>query len=86
MPIYEYKCEDCGTPIEIRHGATEIPDIKCELCGGKMKKIFQPVGIVFKGSGFYKTDSRVSSGSREKKQVSTPNNKSSEKRNVSKKG
>ena len=43
MPIYNYKCEKCGVDLEIIHKITETPEIKCEFCGGKKKKIFHPV-------------------------------------------
>ncbi|HDP69956.1 MAG TPA: hypothetical protein ENN38_03985 [Actinobacteria bacterium] len=60
MPTYEYRCVECESNFEVHHGINEEPGIRCEFCGGRTKKIFQPVGIVFKGSGFYKTDSKKS--------------------------
>ncbi len=61
MPIYEYMCGDCKEITEAIHGADENPTINCSTCGKRAKKIFSPAGLVFKGSGFYKTDSRSAS-------------------------
>ena len=58
MPIYEYQCELCGTVRDIKHGFKETTSETCEKCGGPLKRLFSPAGIVFKGSGFYLTDSR----------------------------
>ena len=58
MPLYEYQCRDCRKTHEVRHGFKETFDGKCEACGGEMARVFSPTGIVFKGSGFYLTDSR----------------------------
>ncbi len=63
MPLYEYQCESCGQAVDKRHGFDESMADRCEHCGGKLKRTFSPAGIVFKGSGFYVTDSRKSSGS-----------------------
>ncbi|MBC7252923.1 MAG: hypothetical protein H5T72_03005 [Actinobacteria bacterium] len=59
MPTYEYKCLDCSDVFETVHGVNESVD-NCPRCGGKVRRLFHPVGIIFKGSGFYKTDSRAS--------------------------
>lgn len=61
MPIYEYACTACGERTEVRQSFDEPPLQDCSLCGGKLRKLFSPVGIVFRGSGFYATDSRGSS-------------------------
>ncbi len=58
MPLYEYKCRSCNTTAEVRHGFKEEYDGTCAACGGEMARVFTPTGIVFKGSGFYLTDSR----------------------------
>ena len=58
MPTYEYRCSDCGHQFEIYRGIDEDPLTVCERCGGRLRKVFHPAGIVFKGSGFYATDSR----------------------------
>jgi putative FmdB family regulatory protein len=62
MPTYEYECTSCGRHIEVFQRFTEDPLTTCEACGGSLRKVFHPAGIVFKGSGFYATDSRKSSG------------------------
>jgi putative FmdB family regulatory protein len=61
MPTYEYRCEHCGHTVEKVQSFTDSPLTTCESCGGALRKVYAPVGIVFKGSGFYKTDSRSSS-------------------------
>ena len=62
MPTYQYTCTDCGEPVEALQKFSDPPLTVCAACGGKLRKVFSPVGIVFKGSGFYRTDSRNSSG------------------------
>ena len=63
MPTYTYTCTACNDIIEKRQSFTDPPLTTCEQCGGTLRKVIHPVGIVFKGSGFYKNDSR-SNGSR----------------------
>ena len=58
MPTYQYTCTDCGEPVEAVQKFTDEPLTVCAACGGRLRKVFSPVGIVFKGSGFYRTDSR----------------------------
>jgi putative FmdB family regulatory protein len=58
MPTYEYACTECGHRIEVVQSIADAPLTTCTVCGGQLRKVFSPVGIVFKGSGFYKTDSR----------------------------
>jgi putative FmdB family regulatory protein len=60
MPTYEYRCERCGDTVEVVQSFSDGPLTTCEWCGGPLRKVYAPVGIVFKGSGFYKTDSRSS--------------------------
>ena len=62
MPTYQYTCTDCGEPVEVVQKFTDDPLSVCAACGGRLRKVFSPVGIVFKGSGFYRTDSRNGSG------------------------
>lgn len=57
MPRYEYKCKKCHKSFEAVHGIHDNVE-KCEYCGGPVRRVFHPVGIVFKGSGFYATDSK----------------------------
>ena len=65
MPTYEYACTDCADRLEVVQKFTDDSLTVCPSCGGKLRKIFSPVGIVFKGSGFYRTDSRSSQKSSE---------------------
>lgn len=58
MPTYEYGCTACGQHIEVFQRITEDPLTTCGACGGPLRKVFHPAGIVFKGSGFYATDNR----------------------------
>ncbi len=63
MPIYLYRCENCGMQLEKQQKFSDQPLTRCPECGKKaLKKIYQPVGIVFKGSGFYATDHHSPSG------------------------
>jgi putative FmdB family regulatory protein len=56
MPVYEYRCKSCGKTHEIEHGFHDVRPTECPSCGGELVRVFHPVGVVFKGSGFYKTD------------------------------
>ena len=58
MPIYGYRCNTCGAEVEKRQSFTDAPLTTCEACGGSLRRLLHPVGIVFKGSGFYNTDYR----------------------------
>jgi putative FmdB family regulatory protein len=60
MPTYEYACSKCGEHLEVVQSFKDDPLERCPACRGRLRKVFSPVGIVFKGSGFYKTDSRDS--------------------------
>lgn len=63
MPIYTYRCENCGVQFEKNQKFSDTPLTRCPECGKKsLRKVYQPVGIVFKGSGFYATDHRSPSG------------------------
>ncbi|HVR79070.1 MAG TPA: FmdB family zinc ribbon protein [Acidimicrobiia bacterium] len=64
MPTYEYTCKGCGQTVEVFQSFSEKPLRKHADCGGKLQKVFHARGVVFKGSGFYTTDSRSSSSSR----------------------
>lgn len=61
MPTYQYACTSCGERLEVVQKFTDEPLTECPKCDGRLRKVFSPVGVVFKGSGFYKTDSRSSS-------------------------
>ncbi|MDX3094573.1 zinc ribbon domain-containing protein [Streptomyces sp. ME01-24h] len=71
MPTYQYQCTACGEGLEAVQKFTDDPLTECPACNGRLRKVFSAVGVVFKGSGFYRTDSRGSSSS------STPAAKSS---------
>jgi putative FmdB family regulatory protein len=58
MPTYEYACTECGDRTEVVQSIADASLTTCTVCGGRLRKVFSPVGIVFKGSGFYRTDSR----------------------------
>jgi putative FmdB family regulatory protein len=58
VPTYQYTCRECGEPLEAVQKFTDAPLSVCPACGGQLRKVFSAVGIVFKGSGFYRTDSR----------------------------
>lgn len=61
MPKYQYQCKDCGEALEVQQSFSDDALTVCPNCGGNLRKVFNAVGVVFKGSGFYKTDSRSSS-------------------------
>lgn len=61
MPTYQYACTECGDRLELVQRFSDEPLTMCTACGGRLRKVYSPVGIVFKGSGFYRTDSRASS-------------------------
>jgi len=58
MPTYEYACRDCGGHVEVVQRISDEPLTVCPTCGGPLRKVFHPAGILLKGSGFYKTDNR----------------------------
>lgn len=62
MPTYDYRCQSCGSRFEAWQKITDDPIETCPTCGGPVRRVLYPVGLVFKGSGFYKTDHRDSSG------------------------
>jgi putative FmdB family regulatory protein len=63
VPTYQYSCTACGEPLEVVQSFTDDALTECPACGGKLRKLYNAVGIVFKGSGFYRTDSRSGSSS-----------------------
>lgn len=74
MPLYEYKCRECGVRFEYRQHISEDPLKLCPECGGEVYRLIQPVGVIFKGSGFYVTDHRSKSST-----AAPGNNKAEEK-------
>jgi putative FmdB family regulatory protein len=90
MPLYTYRCSNCGVQFDQQQKFTDDSLVKCPECGKKtLQKVYSPVGVVFKGSGFYATDHRSPSGmtnTEEKfKSESESNNKMEEKKSEEKK-
>jgi putative FmdB family regulatory protein len=75
VPTYQYTCTECGEPVEVVQKFTDEPLTVCSACGGRLRKVFSPVGIVFKGSGFYRTDSRKGSLAADKSEKSEKSDK-----------
>jgi putative FmdB family regulatory protein len=75
VPTYQYTCTECGEPVEVVQKFTDDPLTVCSACGGRLRKVFSPVGIVFKGSGFYRTDSRKGSLQADKSEKSEKSDK-----------
>jgi putative FmdB family regulatory protein len=75
MPIYEYRCED-GHNFDVRQSFSDDPVTKCEVCGVPVQRVFRPVAVHFKGSGFYNTDYGTRKRSREMKEAAKSDAKS----------
>ncbi len=58
MPVYEYRCEGCSTLFDLRRSFEDESEAHCPRCGGKARRLFSPVPVIFNGSGFYITDNR----------------------------
>ncbi len=71
MPTYQYACTACDERLEAVQSFTEAPLTQCPVCDGTLRKVFSAVGVVFKGSGFYKNDSRGANGSGDAKKTET---------------
>lgn len=76
MPTYEYACRNCGEHLEVVQSFKDEPLTECPHCGGSLRKVFGSIGITFKGSGFYKTDSRSSGSGKSKAGSSSESSKS----------
>ncbi|MFF2271287.1 FmdB family zinc ribbon protein [Agromyces sp. NPDC058136] len=63
MPTYSYRCTECDNAFDIHQAFTDDTLTVCEVCGGKLRKLFNTIGVTFNGSGFYRTDSRAGGGS-----------------------
>ncbi|MBR6458744.1 MAG: FmdB family transcriptional regulator [Actinomycetaceae bacterium] len=63
MPTYSYRCTVCANEFDVRQSFNDDPLTMCEFCGGRLRKLFNSVGVVFKGSGFYRTDSKSTGSS-----------------------
>ncbi|MEA1903970.1 MAG: FmdB family zinc ribbon protein [Actinomycetota bacterium] len=85
MPTYEYVCKECGENFEIFQSFSDKPLKKHANCGGPLQKVFHARGIVFKGSGFYATDSKASAASKTPS-TSAANSEKNAKKSDSKKG
>lgn len=77
MPTYQYTCTACGHQLEAVQSFSDDPLTECPECNGRLRKLFSSVGIVFKGSGFYRTDSRSSSSNSDGTSASTSDSSSS---------
>ncbi|WP_225629041.1 FmdB family zinc ribbon protein [Streptomyces werraensis] len=77
MPTYQYQCTECGEGLEAVQKFTDDALTECPSCQGRLKKVFSAVGIVFKGSGFYRNDSRGSSPASSKSSGSSSSSSSS---------
>ncbi|WP_179816720.1 FmdB family zinc ribbon protein [Allostreptomyces psammosilenae] len=77
MPTYQYQCTECREGLEVVQKFTDDALTECPNCNGQLRKVFSAVGVVFKGSGFYRTDSRSSSGSGGSKSSSSSTTSSS---------
>jgi putative FmdB family regulatory protein len=71
VPTYQYACTACGEPLEAVQRITDPALTECPRCGGRLRKVFPAVGVVFKGSGFYRTDSRSGTTAKAKEPVGT---------------
>ncbi len=78
MPTYQYACTECDHRFDAAQAFTDPSLTVCPECGGKLRKVFSSVGIVFKGSGFYRTDSRAAAGSTLAKSESSSESSSSD--------
>ncbi|PZG18406.1 FmdB family zinc ribbon protein [Nonomuraea aridisoli] len=86
MPTYQYACNDCGEQLEVVQKFTDDALTVCPNCQGNLRKVFSAVGIVFKGSGFYRTDNRSSSTSSSSSSASSSSSKSTESKSSSDSG
>lgn len=85
MPIYTYRCENCGVQFERQQKFSEQPLTRCPECSKKtLRKVYTPVGIVFKGSGFYSTDNRSPSGQGTRSSKSSESEQKSEQKSEEK--
>jgi putative FmdB family regulatory protein len=71
VPTYQYACTECGEQLEVVQSFSDPALTECPACRGRLRKLFNSVGIVFKGSGFYRNDSRAGNGDGDKKNDSS---------------
>ena len=72
MPTYSYRCTECDSAFDIVQAFTDDTLTVCPTCGGKLRKVFSPVGVTFSGSGFYRTDSRAAASSSDSSSSASP--------------
>ena len=72
MPTYSYRCTECDSAFDIVQAFTDDTLTVCPTCGGKLRKVFSPVGVTFSGSGFYRTDSRAAAPSSDSSSSASP--------------
>jgi putative FmdB family regulatory protein len=84
VPTYQYQCTDCGSSLEVRQSFSDEALTVCPECEGRLRKVFNAVGVVFKGSGFYRTDSRSASNGSSSSSESKSSTSSSESKSDSK--
>jgi putative FmdB family regulatory protein len=72
MATYEFRCVDCGNRVEVVRSFADPPLEICPVCGGELRKVFHPVGIQFKGSGFYRSDKLAEPASKDGKAEKKP--------------
>ena len=78
MPIYVYNCDCCGQTFQTRQPISAVPLVDCPECEGHVHRVIQPVGVVFKGSGFYVTDHRKRSASSDRRETKSEAGKAKE--------
>jgi putative FmdB family regulatory protein len=76
VPTYQYSCTACGSALEAQQSFSDDPLTVCPECGGNLRKVFSAVGVVFKGSGFYRNDSRAASNGAKTSESSSDSSKS----------
>ena len=85
MPTYQYQCTECGAALEVIQSFTDDNLTECPECAGRLRKVFNAVGVVFKGSGFYRNDSRSTTTTSDKPTSEPSKNGSSPKESPAKK-
>lgn len=86
MPVYEYKCTKCSHQFELKRSFGEDSSAPCPICEGEGRRLFSPVPIIFKGSGFYVTDNRAKNGNLEMNAASKEDDKGSKDKGSKDKG
>ncbi len=77
MPLYDYACTKCGHTIEVRHGFDQTHEEPCAVCGAPVRRVFNAAPVLFKGSGFYVTDSRRSAAASKPEKTETAKSETS---------